>query len=98
MIKRRKKKFEPNVWIKFELERVTIVGRTFKTPDNQKIVAIVDALGNIGHLPWEQVQYADNLSKLTFLPTENESIMLSEQKPIIVNGMLSFIGKNLPEA
>lgn len=104
---KRKKKFEPNVWIKFELEGITIVGRTLETTDNQRFVAIVDALGNVGHLPWEHVQYANKLSKLTFLPTKRELDILNGQKPVIVNdesqklvelSLRSFIGKKLPEA
>lgn len=82
-----KKKFEKNKWIKFQIDDITFVGRTILTNNNEKIVAVIDALGTCGHIVWADIEKrATNLSKLTFIPTKKEENFLNTHVPNFIIG------------
>lgn len=78
-----KKLFEPNKWIKFEINGYTFIGRTIETDEGDRLVSAIDSGGNNGFLEWEYIEEnANNLSKLNFIPSNNDK-ELEKYKPTL---------------
>lgn len=53
-----KQKFEPNVWIIFEYENITCIGRTLLAQTENgltEMVGVVDSTGYVGHLEFSKI-------------------------------------------
>lgn len=80
-----KKIFEPNKWIKFEINGYTFIGRTIETDEGEQLVSAVDIGGNSGFLTWEYIEEnADKLTKLNFVPSNNDK-EIEKHKPSLVH-------------
>lgn len=73
-------KFEPHVWIAFEYDKQNCIGRTLIGVNNEKIIAVVSVLGNIGYVLFNEIK---NPVKLNFLNKDEVKILENKKSKLI---------------